>query len=297
MNLEETITDFLSQENLKDQKILIAVSGGVDSRVLLEILNKLCVQGNIAVFHLDHGTRKASAADCVFVKNLCAEKNIQFFSEQLECQPEKNKENSWRDSRKTATKKVAEKWGAKLILTAHHATDLVETMLFRMAKGAGIDGMTPFDISTKPFWRVPKIEIEKYARKHDLKFVVDESNYEDDFERNLIRNKVLPELRKITPNLEKVFVKNFEIFSDTKDFLDTELNKCVFKTGDPLKLEDFLTLPQILQKEFLRKVARKTPSFSEIKDTLKWLRNNPKGKSEKIVGGTKLRILEKRIVY
>jgi len=297
MDLEKTFTDFLKREKLEDQKLLVAVSGGVDSRVLLEVVNKFCVQDNVAVFHLDHGTRKKSATDCVFVKNLCAKKGIQFFSDQLSNQPEKNKENSWRDSRRAATKGVAEKWGAKRILTAHHATDLVETMIYRMTKGAGIDGMAPFDVSTKPFWRVPKSEIEEYARKHDLKFVVDESNRLNDFERNLIRNKVLPELRKITPNLEKVFVKNFEIFRDTKDFLDGELDERVPGKESPIKLKDFFALPAILQKEFLRKIARKTSSSSEIEDALKWLLNEPKGRSEKVVGGTKLEILEGEIVY
>ena len=264
MNLEKTITDFLQREKLENQKILIAVSGGVDSRVLLELLDKFCVQGNLAVFHLDHGTRKESAADCAFVKNLCAEKNLQFFSEILEDKPDKNKENSWRDSRRSATEKVAKEWGSKRILTAHHATDLVETMIFRMTKGAGIDGMAPFDISTKPLWRVPKSEIEKYACEHDLKFVVDASNASNYFERNLIRNEVLPELRKITPNLEKVFVKNFEIFSDTKDFLDMELSKRVSQTESSLDLKDFLILPAILQKEFLRKIAKKTDRKSVV---------------------------------
>jgi tRNA(Ile)-lysidine synthase len=297
MNLEKTFTDFLKREKLENQKLLIAVSGGVDSRVLLEVANKFCAQENVVVFHLNHNTRKSSTTDCEFVQNLCTAKGFQFFSEKLETKPEKNKENSWRDSRKVATQNIAKKCGAKRILTAHHATDLVETMIFRMTKGAGLDGMTPFDISTKPFWQVPKSEIGKYASEHNLKFVIDESNQSNDFERNLIRNEVLPELRKITPNLEKVFVKNFEIFGDTKNFLDAELNKSISETENSILLKDFLAFPVILQKEFLRKVAKKTPSFSEIKDTLKWLLNKPKGNSKKIVGETKLKILKGRIVF
>ena len=227
-------------------------------------------------------------------------------------------ENSWRNSRQTLSQKCAKDFGAKRILTAHHATDLVETMIFRLTKGCSVNGLSPFDTSTKPFWEIPKSEILNYAKKNNVKWVEDSTNENLDFERNLIRKKVLPELRKITPNLEKVFVRESILFAETQEYLNHSLNlnpnstntldlesgnKSVGSSihGDLLNksmsLQKFLNLPQILQKEFLQKISGTTCSFSEIQDCLKWLKNNPKGNSQKKLGKNILKFKDKKISW
>ena len=264
MPLKETLTSHLTKYNLEKAPLLLMISGGVDSRVLFEVAKNTLPNDQLAVFHLDHNLRKNSVQDFKFVENLCKENNIKFYGHTLEKSP-KGSESKWRKERQKLAKKSAQDFGAKLILTAHHATDLVETMLFRLTKGCGIDGLAPFDISTKPFWNIPKSELEKFAQEHNLKFCTDESNEDVSYERNLIRHNVLPELRKITPNLEKVFTKEFQIFSETQ--------------------------------EFLRSIAQQTPSFTETEDCLKWLKNSPKGNSTKKIGGTKLKIMEGKIIW
>jgi tRNA(Ile)-lysidine synthase len=203
-----------------------------------------------------------------------------------------SQESSWRKSRQELSQKAAQDFGGNSILTAHHATDLVETMIFRLTKGCGISGLSPFDISTKPFWQIPKTELINYAKQNNLKWHEDTSNLDTDFQRNLIRQNILPQLRKITPNLEKVFVKESIIFSQTQDFLNQQIN-----LKNNLKLQDFQNLHSILQKEFLRKISKTTPSFSEIKDCLNWLKNNPQGNSKKEIGKTKLSINKNNIFW
>jgi len=110
----------------------------------------------------------------------------------------------------------------------------------------------------------------------------------------LIRHKVLPQLRIITPNLEKVFISESKIFSEVGNFLAKSINSY---TKSPLPLKDFLELSHILQTELLRLISTKTPSSSEIRDLLKWLKNDPKGNSSKNVGGTTICLRNKNLSW
>jgi len=299
MNLEYLFTDFLKKENLVGKKLLLAVSGGVDSSVLLDVASRSVPTKLLAVFHLNHGTRKESQKDLEFVQKMCSTKGIQFYGDTLTKVPTKNKEEFWRDERQRLNQEAQKNFGAEKILTAHHATDLVETMLFRLTKGCGVSGLSPFDITTKPFWNVPKSEIEKYAKTHKIKFITDKSNTDTKYERNLIRHKVIPELRKITPNLEKVFVTESEIFGEIDTFLFHSVRDAYMHPlqAQNIALTEFLKFPCILQSELLRLIATKTPSFDEIQDCLKWLHGEPKGNSTKKIGGTHIQLKNKKIQW
>ncbi len=312
IDLEQVFQNFLQEENLENKKILLMVSGGVDSMVLLEVASQIIEKKYLAVFHLDHNLRKNSKEDFIFVQNICKKLDIKFFGEVLNSRPvsksetglefreknqNKNLENSWRKSRKKLSQNSAGIFGAQKILTAHHATDLVETMIFRITKGCSVNGLSPFDQTTKPFWRIPKSRILDYAKKNNISWVEDNSNENLDFERNLIRKKVLPELRKITPNLEKVFVNESILFSETQEYLDLGVDMVYTHHEKNILLEEFLSFPSILQKEFLQKISQTTCSYSEIKDGLKWLKNKPKGNSEKKLGKNILRFKDKKISW
>jgi tRNA(Ile)-lysidine synthetase-like protein len=263
------------------------------------VATKICTSKNLAVFHLDHQTRKETTRDFAFVKNLCEVLGVTFYGEVLKTKPSKNQENSWRETRQQWSQKCAEDFGAARILTAHHATDLAETMIFRLVKGAGPEGLSPFDTSTKPFWRLPKSELETYARENDLTWVEDETNQNIEYERNLIRHKILPELRKITPNLEKVLVNESIIFGEISAFLHEHVGAYGHTPLREKKIlfSDFQNFPAVLQRIFLRKIAIAIPSFREMEDCLKWLGGSPKGNSEKEIGGLKLRIEKKYLVW
>ena len=180
-------------------------------------------------------------------------------------------------------------------MTAHHATDLVETMIFRLTKGCGPNGLSPFEINTKPFWQIPKIELITYAKANKLKWNEDMTNKEIVHERNLIRHNVIPELRKITPNLEQVFVRESKIFAGISDYLAQEVRQKADKKS--ISLEKFLKLPLALQTELLREISQKITSTSEINDCLKWLKNEPDGNSQKFIGGTELSLIKGEIIW
>ena len=204
---------------------------------------------------------------------------------------QKSVENYWRKARKEYASQYAQKLDCKRIITAHHATDLVETMVFRLTKGAGPSGLSPFDISTKPFWEVSKTDLLAYAKDRNLTWIEDTSNQDTDYERNLIRHEVLPHLRTITPNLEKVFTNEAKNFALCADYL----NQQIPNDKEPLPLTKFLSLHPVLQRHWLYKMAQGKASSSDIEDTLRWLTHKPQGGSKKILGAKELRLKDQNI--
>ena len=283
MNLTQIFAEFLKKENLSNQKLLLLVSGGVDSIVLLDVSAKICKKNNLEVLHFNHNTRKNCVQDFSLVEKLCKKYGVVFHGKSLPVIKKSDQENQWRKMRQEISRDLANEIKADRILTAHHATDLVETMIFRLTKGCGPSGLSPFNLETKPFWQVPKSEIINYAQENSLEWNEDKTNKKLIHDRNLIRHKVLPELRKITPNLEKVFVRESQIFAGISEYLSQQVAEKAAKKEIPLK--EFLELPQILQTELLRKISRKIPSGSELNDCLKWLKKDPQGGSTKILVG------------
>lgn len=295
LDLPEVFHLFLEQADLVDKKLLLMVSGGVDSVVLLNVALKVCNPINLCVFHLNHNTRVDSEADSNFVQNICSVNKIKFYSHTLvpldKGETGGSSENDWRKARKIYSIKAAQDFGAQKILTAHHATDLVETMIFRITKGCGPNGLSPFETSTKPFWQIPKKEIIQYAESQKIKWREDATNNNIVHERNLIRHEVLPALRQITPNLEKVFVRESKIFADIDQFIEDSTPP----SDQPLPLMDFLALPKTLQSSWLLQIAGTTISQSELQDCLRWLENEPAGNSQKPIGNKTLVIKNKQI--
>lgn len=295
MNIEQIFAEFIKKEKLSDEKLLLLVSGGVDSVVLLDIAKKVCDKKLIEVLHFNHNTRKNCIHDFTLVENLCKELEVKFHGEILPVIKKSDQENQWRKLRQQISRDLAEEIGAARILTAHHATDLVETMIFRLTKGCGPSGLSPFDVKNKPFWQVPKSELINYAKYNNLEWHEDETNKKIAHNRNLIRHKVLPELRKITPNLEKVFVKESQIFAGITDYLNSEISH--ISESREISLEKFLQLPFILQTELLRQISREIPSMKELNDCLKWLTNKPQGNSTKKIGETELKLIKGAIIW
>lgn len=285
---------FLDAERLRDQKLVLMVSGGVDSMTLFHVAAQSMPLENIFVFHLHHNSRPESESDATFVAEHCEHLGVEYIVEKLDSIPTKNKENSWRKQRQKLSESYAQKVGADRIITAHHATDLVETMLYRITKGCGPAGLAPFDLSTKPFSHIPKAEIVQYAEKNSIEFREDSTNTDTHFARNRIRHDVLPSLREITPNLEQVFVKEMLLFRDLELFLKQHMQQLEGgKTS--IELDRFLELSAFEQQHFLQHVSQDTASYDEIQDALRWLKGNPEGGTRKKVGNTYL-TLQKNIL-
>lgn len=200
----------------KADKLLVAVSGGKDSMVLLDLLQQ--GEFNIGVAHVNFKLRgEASDGDAAFVKNVCERLNIPFFTTSFNTKTYA-KENGI--STQMAARELRYNWFKKLhsennfdyLLTAHHANDNVETALLNLTRGTGISGLTGIsekkDFLIRPLLFASRQEIDDYATERSIQWREDASNASTDYARNMIRHEVIPKLKTLNPNLENTFQRS-----------------------------------------------------------------------------------------
>ncbi|GBD91875.1 tRNA(Ile)-lysidine synthase [bacterium BMS3Abin04] len=229
--IEEKIINFVKKYDLvkKNQKILIALSGGPDSVFALNFFRKFQkkYQIQISAIHINHQLRgKESDEDQLFCRKLCERLNIDFYSQLVNVKEysEKEKksiEEAARELRYKSLNKVAGEIKADKIVTAHNKNDNAETILLNLFKGTGIAGLKGIPISRenliRPILIVTRDEVLEYLHLHNLEYRIDSSNENTDFERNYIRNKIIPLIKeKINPALENTIFHNSEIIRSTQ---------------------------------------------------------------------------------
>lgn len=168
-------------------KYIVAVSGGVDSMVLLDMLHKL-EDHELIVAHFDHGIREDSASDADFVASTARRYGLPFFSSREEL-GERASEALARDRRYAFLNQLAHQQGAKIV-TAHHLDDLVETVAINMTRGTGWRGLAVFDADVvRPLVDIPKSALLEYAKKHEIAWREDSTNTDNAYLRNRLRPK------------------------------------------------------------------------------------------------------------
>jgi len=192
---------------------IVAVSGGVDSMVLLDLLAK----SQLVVAHFNHGIREGSMADEEFVVSAAANYGltIEIGRGHLGA---KASEAEAREARYRFLNKVRQKYGVEFIITAHHQDDLIETAYINILRGTSRKGLSA--IASNPAVKRPllgysKQEIINYAKAHKLKWREDPSNADTSYLRNYLRVKILPSLTKaqrenLVKNVEKVAKINIQ---------------------------------------------------------------------------------------
>ena len=165
---------------------VIAVSGGVDSVVLLDMLAKKRLNNAIIVAHFDHGIRDDSADDALFVKHLAARYGYAFETLREELGNGASEELA-RTRRYAFLRSLAEKHSAKIV-TAHHADDAVETIAINFSRGTGWRGLAVLDSDiVRPLLHKTKAELLNYALAHQLEWHEDSTNASDVYLRNRVR--------------------------------------------------------------------------------------------------------------
>ncbi|HCY74820.1 MAG TPA: tRNA lysidine(34) synthetase TilS [Ignavibacteriales bacterium] len=207
---EQKVLRFIYENELivSGDKILIAVSGGPDSVFLLHFLNKFRKKFSIEIgaIHLNHLLRgKESDRDELFCKTICREISVSFYSarKKVKSFSIKNKislEAAGRKIRYDYFEKICRQHGYNKIATAHNADDNTETVLLNLIKGAGLKGIAGIPIKReniiRPILVLSKNEILNYLENNLFEYRIDKSNLSNEYERNFLRNEIIPLIKK-----------------------------------------------------------------------------------------------------
>ncbi len=208
--------------------VLVAVSGGVDSVVLLHLLHTLAkpLQITLHVAHLDHGLRgDASATDRRFTEQLCERLRLPITSARQDCTPRagESPQQAARRVRRHFLQTVQHDVGAQVIATGHHADDQAETVLMRLLNGAGLTGLAAMRPRqgdyVRPLLSLPKQLLTDYAADKDLPHVQDLSNDDPRYLRNRLRLQVMPQLKAINPNLLDTLGRQARLLAEVDSLL------------------------------------------------------------------------------
>ncbi|NCI46444.1 tRNA lysidine(34) synthetase TilS [Sediminibacterium soli] len=217
------------QVNKADTRLLLAVSGGVDSSVLVDLVRSAGFAFSIA--HMNFRLRgQESERDEIFVRTLAGSYGCEALVKQVDSAgfAEANGlsiQEAARMLRYNWFREILDAWKVQhpglnhYLVTAHHADDAIETMLMHFFRGTGIAGMTGIPAFQKerqiirPLLAFRKTELLAYAGEHRIAFVEDSSNAKDDYTRNFFRNQLLPQLRQVFPQVESNLLHDMERFS------------------------------------------------------------------------------------
>jgi tRNA(Ile)-lysidine synthase len=197
----------------KEHGILLAVSGGLDSTVMAHLFHQAGFKAAIA--HCNFGLRgAASDGDVAFVQGLANDLGMPFHTTRFATEEfatthgisiqmaARNLRNEWLEQ-------VVREHRYDFIATAHHLNDALETILLNLARGTGIEGLAGIplrqNLFVRPMLFASRTQLETFAQSLSLQWREDASNATDDYQRNVIRHKVIPVLKEINPNLEETF--------------------------------------------------------------------------------------------
>lgn len=243
----------------------MAVSGGVDSVVLLDML----VNGHIdlpdaefVVAHFDHGIRENSADDARLVSELAQRYGLPVEIERVELGPDVSEEKA-RDERYKFLQKSRKKHKASHIITAHHRDDLIETAIFNLSRGTGWRGLASLkstDGILRPLLYLTKEDLYSHARKHQLNWSEDITNQDEAYSRNYVRRSLIPKATSIDPTFK---ARMNDIISKVQ-FLQEEIDLQIKGILAQAKLDDdtyilprhkLVMWPNIVSLEIIRAIV------------------------------------------
>ena len=233
-------------------KLILAVSGGVDSMALLAMY----AHADIIVVHVDHGTRKSSAEDANFVRRKCQELGVKFYETRLEL-GEGVSEELARKKRYEFLKTIQEKEGGTLC-TAHHLDDVLESIAINLIRGTGWRGLTPFysDKLVRPFiiLKMWKQDVLKFAGERNIRFRQDPTNHETNYLRNRVREKMAELDETARTDIINLFEKQNKLRGKIEKLV-TELAKQTVVGKNFHKKELFLVADEKVALEVLREIC------------------------------------------
>ncbi|MDI6791378.1 MAG: tRNA lysidine(34) synthetase TilS [bacterium] len=296
MFLQKFLNTITRYELLKPkEKIVVAVSGGPDSVALTHILVSLGKNYNLRLHpaHLNHLLRGEEAeADASFVRSLSQQLGLDLTIEEIDVAQVAKKDGlsiqqAARKVRYDFLTRVAEKIGAKRIALGHHLDDQVETILMRLIRGCGPEGLAGIPprrkmaddlILVRPLIEITSAEIKEYLKENKLPYRIDSSNLKRDYLRNKIRLDVLPMLLNLNPNFKQTLLRISSLWERDDKYLEEaaeeHLGRLKKEKEGSLDLSEFNPLPSAIKSRIIRRLLNTIInnhvefSFQHVEDVL-----------------------------
>lgn len=258
-----------------NDRVLIGVSGGVDSMVLLDLMINLSsdLKFEIGVAHLNHGVRGIEAdGDMELVKDICMKHNVLFYTKTVDMEGygKQNKltpEEAGRVLRYCFFEDLKNKYKYNKLALAHNMNDQAETIMMRIMRGTGIDGIRGMTEShnnlIRPLISVSRTEIEEYAKTENVRYRTDSTNLETIYGRNKIRLELLPYIEKeFNPKISESLVRLSRVISEDLDYINQQVADIVERLVSEkdnciiFSINDFKKIDIRLQNRVLRQCLK-----------------------------------------
>lgn len=248
---------------LQNRHIIAALSGGSDSTALLHFLYTIKDEFGftLTAAHINHGIRGEEAdRDESFAVSFCSSLNIPIKVLRVSIpdiikETGESSEEAGRRVRYEFLQSIDEK---ALIATAHNLDDCIETFLLNLTRGTGLKGLTGIppvrDNIIRPLIRCTKSEINEYCKQNGIPFVTDSTNLTDDYNRNKIRNNVIPVLQSINPSFRECFLRCTDTLTADEKYLSEETEKYLSEAYDGengYKINVILSAPESLRNRIV----------------------------------------------
>lgn len=288
MNLKKTKIQTSFRENIQNNKliekndtIIVGASGGPDSQFLIYLLKSIKDEYNLKIIlaHLNHLHRKEAINDENLVKETAHKLNLEFRVKRASMDDyakahKISAEDAGRRLRYEFFNELASQYENSKIAIAHNKNDQAETLLMRMIRGTGLDGMVAMDFRNgniiRPILSFSKDEIISYLDSNLIAYAIDKTNLSNDYTRNYIRNLIMPEFTTINPksvdaiyNLSMLLKEDLKIVDRSIDSLYKEVLVLEDERQILFDLSKFDELEDFYQKRLLRKAV------SKLKNNLK----------------------------
>lgn len=277
-------------------KILLAVSGGADSMVMASLFSMLTKNLNIelVVVNFNHNLRKESVKEAKIVKKYISSLNMECVLKNLNTKEYAKKNNisvetAGRQLRYLGLEEVAKKYKCNKIATAHNMNDNAETVIMWLLRGTGTDGLTGIPMTRKinknlsvirPLLPISRDLIDDYAKKKQIDFCTDKTNFKCDYTRNKIRLNVIPQLKQINPSVIEHIYNLSCIVKDETEYFKNKVNLFISKYVNisknkiVLNLRAFYRQENILQYKILKEILPDKKRAVQINNIFIWLKDN-----------------------
>ena len=246
------------------KKFILAISGGVDSMVLLDGFNKLNL--NIEVAHFNFQLRgKESDADEELVKEICYKNNVPFNKNTCDtatyaAEKGLSIQEAARELRYYWFFNLLKEKNADYIVTGHHADDSIETFFINLLRGSGIKGLCGIKNTQqiiRPLLPVSRLDIEQYAKNNNVRYRNDSSNESLKYKRNFIRKKIIPELNKEIETSSSSILKSIGHLAQANEYLEKKLLEDAEKITSTVGNTIFIETKQLIENIVLYSVLSK----------------------------------------